>query len=168
MMGAGRLQMTRSIMTCLDRSDWRRVAAWAGLSLALNLVWEIAQLPLYAIAEKGSMFEIASAVVHCSLGDLFIATGAFLLAMFALGESDWPRLRPWKGAAIAVSFGLAYTAHSEWYNVYQAGNWAYATSMPRVFGLGVSPLLQWLVVPAVSVAAWNRFATRGPVDPTLV
>ena len=147
-------------MTCLARRDWARVACWAAVSLALHLVWEIAQLPLYVIAASGSAYELAYAVVHCTLGDVFIAGGAFILAMFLLGDSAWPAMRPWKGGAIAISFGLVYTAYSEWFNVYQVGNWAYADSMPLVFGLGVSPLVQWLVVPAVSLVAWRRLAGR--------
>lgn len=155
-------------MICVSRRDWLRVGAWAALSFGFNLVWEIAQLPLYTIAASGSLYELATAVVHCSIGDLFISTGAFILGMFALGDSQWPSTHPWKGSAIAIGFGFAYTAYSEWYNVFQAGNWTYTPAMPRVFGLGISPLLQWLVVPAVAVWAWNRFEARDPVNPLQV
>ena len=54
--------------------------------------------------------------------------------------------------AIATAFGLIYTAYSEWVNVYQIGSWGYAPDMPLVFGIGVSPLLQWLVVPLVTLS----------------
>jgi len=124
-----------------------RALLWAGLSLVLNLVWEVAQLPLYTIARDPSVARIAYAVLHCTVGDAIIAGAAFILAGFVLQDAGWPSSRPWSGGAAAIFFGLAYTAYSEWYNVYETGAWAYSASMPLVFGIGLAPLLQWLVVP---------------------
>ena len=53
---------------------------------------------------------------------------------------------------------MAFTARSEWYNVYRAGSWGYTTSMPMIFGIGLSPLLQWLVLPPVMVASYRALA----------
>ena len=50
---------------------------------------------------------------------------------------------------------VAFTAWSEWYNVYRAGNWGYTASMPLIFGIGLSPLLQWLILPPAMVAAYR-------------
>ena len=50
---------------------------------------------------------------------------------------------------------MAFTAWSEWYNVYRAGNWGYTASMPMIFGIGLSPLLQWLIIPPVIVVAYK-------------
>jgi len=44
---------------------------------------------------------------------------------------------------------------SEWHNVYRAGNWGNAASMPTVFGIGLSPLLQWLILPPMMVGAYR-------------
>src|ERR1041385_616245 len=120
----------------------RRALLWAGLSLALNLAWEVAQLPLYTIARDPSIARVAYAVLHCALGDAIIAAAGFTLAGFVLGDAGWPSSRPWLGGAVAISFGLAYTAYSEWYNVYQVGAWAYSARMPLVLGIGLAPLLQ--------------------------
>ena len=49
----------------------------------------------------------------------------------------------------------AFTAWSEWYNVYRAGNWAYAAGMPLILGIGVSPLLQWIVLPVAIVGVFR-------------
>ena len=67
-------------------------------------------------------------------------------------------MRPRAGSIAVVAFGMAYTVISEWYNVYQARNWAYAPAMPLVFGIGLAPLLQWLVVPVATLLilrAWG-------------
>lgn len=128
------------------------ILVWAALSFALNLVWEVVQLPLYAIAESGTASQLAYAVLHCTLGDVIIAAGSFVLAGFLLRAPDWPSSLPWPGIAIATASGLLYTAYSEWNNVYVAGTWAYSAAMPLVFGIGLAPLLQWIVVPALSLA----------------
>jgi hypothetical protein len=111
------------------------------------------------IASDPSVARIAYAVLHCTLGDAIIAAAAFILAGLILRDAGWPSFRPWSGGAAATFFGLAYTAYSEWYNVYQAGPWAYSARMPLVFGIGLAPLLQWLVVPVATlliVRAWDR------------
>jgi hypothetical protein len=154
--------MLNTAASCMARPLVRRALLWAGLSLALNLVWEVAQLPLYTIARDSSVARIAYAVLHCTLGDGIIAAAAFILAGFVLQDADWPFSRPWSGGAVAIFFGLAYTAYSEWYNVYQAGAWAYSARMPLVFGIGLAPLLQWLFLPVATLLilrAWDR--TRG-------
>ena len=46
-----------------------------------------------------------------------------------------------------LAAGLGFTVFSEWYNVYVTGAWAYQPAMPLVAGIGLTPLLQWLVVP---------------------
>ncbi len=60
-----------------------------------------------------------------------------------------------------VALGFGYTVFSEWYNVYRVGAWAYAESMPRILGIGLTPLLQWLVVP-VAMLILVRHVRTGP------
>jgi hypothetical protein len=143
--------MPNTAQSCIAIPLLRRALLWAGLSLALNLVWEVAQLPLYTIARDPSLARIAYAVLHCTLGDAIIAAASFILAGFVFRDADWPSSRPWSGGVVAIFFGLAYTAYSEWYNVYEAGAWAYSASMPLIFGIGLAPLLQWLVVPIATL-----------------
>ncbi|OGT79961.1 MAG: hypothetical protein A3H91_04245 [Gammaproteobacteria bacterium RIFCSPLOWO2_02_FULL_61_13] len=140
------------------------------VSFAVHLVWELAQLPLYLLADE-SKGALAYAVLHCTAGDALIAGGAYLLAGFALREPDWPVDRPWSGAIIAFPLGIAYTAWSEWDNVYRAGNWAYASGMPLVLGIGLAPLLQWIVVPALVLVLVRgrrtpQYDARAPIDGT--
>jgi len=132
-----------------------RAGLWSALAFALNLTWEIAQVRLYTLWAEADGLTVAWSLLHCSLGDVLIALAMFALAGMALRRSNWPVSRPWAGAAIAVTGALAYTAWSEWYNVYRAGSWAYSTSMPLIFGIGVSPLLQWLILTPVLVLAYR-------------
>jgi hypothetical protein len=148
------------------RSDaLRMILAWAVTVFFLNLAWEIAQLPLYTIPLAESTRQVAYAVAHCTAGDVAIAVVSFLIAAIALRDANWPASHPWHGGAIAILAGVSYTAYSEWYNVYRAGYWAYTSSMPSLFGIGLSPLLQWILIPAVTVLlVRNQAGTRQAVN----
>lgn len=140
---------------------FRKVTAWAGFALVLNLAWEVAQLPLYTLFSSGTSPEIMFAVAHCTLGDVLIAVACFAIAAIAARRPDWPVTKPVFGGAVAILAGLGYTAGSEWWNVYQSGNWSYAPAMPLLFGLGLTPLLQWVVIPVLGIA-WLRRRRAGP------
>ncbi len=60
----------------------------------------------------------------------------------------WPIDAPLRGLSVLLPLAVAYTAYSEWRNVYVTGSWGYDATMPTVFGLGLSPLAQWLVGPS--------------------
>jgi hypothetical protein len=137
-----------------------RASLWSALALALNLTWEIAHVRLYSIWMEADGLRIAWAVLHCSLGDVLIALAMFAFAGIVLRRADWPGSRPWAGGAIVVIGAMAYTVWSEWHNVYRAGNWGYTASMPVVFGIGLSPLLQWLILPPVMVGAYRTLRSR--------
>jgi hypothetical protein len=148
-----------------------RAGLWSALAFALNLTWEIAHVRLYTIWAAAAGTSVAWAVAHCSLGDVVIALAMFVLAGVAMAGTDWPASRPWAGGAIVVIGALAFTAWSEWYNVYRVGRWSYASSMPLVFGIGLSPLLQWLILPPLMIVVYRRLVpvllgrqgARGPV-----
>ncbi len=132
-----------------------RTGLWAALAFVLNLTWEIAQVRLYTIWAEADRLSVAWALLHCTLGDVVIALAMFALAGTVLRRVDWAESRPWTGGAIAMAGALAYTAWSEWYNVYRAGSWTYTASMPLIFGIGLAPLLQWLILPTALVLAYR-------------
>jgi len=140
---------------------WRErgsaIALYLGLSTLGHLTWEIVQLPLYGLWRTASNRELAFAVVHCTGGDLLIATSVLLASLVVLRAWRWPRTNALPVAMLALLLGIAYTAFSEWHNVYVRQSWAYAPAMPTlpILGhpIGVSPLAQWLVVPTLVFAA---------------
>ncbi len=94
-------------------------------------------------------------MIHCTLGDGLIAIATLALSLLIAGTVAWPRQRLLRVGAVALALGLAYTAYSEYLNVYVRQSWAYTDAMPtvQVFGirLGVTPLLQWIAVPAAAL-----------------
>ena len=108
------------------------------------------------------MWEQAFAVVHCTLGDLLIAVSTLTLALILAGDHAWPRRRFWPVAILTIASGIGYTAFSEWLNVVVRASWAYSEWMPvlTLLGqkIGLSPLLQWIVVPAAAFAFAKQVA----------
>ena len=132
-----------------------RAGVWAALAFVFNLAWEIAQVRLYTLWADADRLTVAWSLLHCSIGDVLIALALFALTGMALRHADWPTSYPWRGGAIVVIGAMSYTAWSEWYNVYRAGSWGYTAGMPLVFGIGLSPLLQWLILPPALVLAYR-------------
>lgn len=136
---------------------------------AADLAWEAAHLPLYTLWRTGTAREKLFAVVHCTLGDLLIAVASLVLGLVLAGHRDWPVRRFGAVAALTMAFGLGYTAFSEWLNIVVRESWAYSELMPVVpvfgFGVGVSPLLQWLVVPALALRLARRAAHARQTSP---
>ena len=115
-----------------------------------NLVWEVAHLPLYGVWSSGTGRDLAFAVLHCTLGDVLTAAACFALAFLVTGCGRLDRATRFI-PPISILLGIGYTVFSEWLNVAVRKSWAYAPAMPVLppLGTGLSPLLQWLVVPAL-------------------
>lgn len=136
-------------------------ALYAGISSPMFAIWEIAQLPLYTIwAERGARASLWAAL-HCTLGDICIAFvtifGALILTFIA------PRLRTFRAvAAITVVSGFVITGAIEAASVRWLGRWAYGPLMPvePFFGIGLSPLAQWIVIPASTLFLIRRRLAR--------
>ena len=59
-------------------------------SAGLHLVWEILQLPLYTIWWE-PFSKQSFAVLHCTAGDVMIASLSLLSAPVLIGKPDWPQ-----------------------------------------------------------------------------
>ena len=127
----------------------RRYIAFVAVA---NLLWEVAQLPLYTIWQKGSAREIAFAAVHCTGGDVLIAGATLLGGLLLFGNSRWPEERYLAVAAFTLVAGLGYTVFSEWLNTSVRSSWTYTDLMPMLpaLGIGLSPLAQWIVIPVAA------------------
>jgi hypothetical protein len=147
------------------QSAWLPVlATYLAAIVGLNLLWEVLQLPLFMIWSTGTLPERAFAVVHCTGGDLLIALVSLMVVLIGTWAVDWPQQRFWRVAILAIAIGIAYTAFSEWLNVYVRKSWAYSHWMPTVtlggVHIGLSPLLQWAIVPTLAFLAAQSVVRR--------
>ena len=134
-------------------------------ALLLNFAWEILQAPLYVGMADMPHAQVTRACLQATIGDaviMLIAYGA--VAVVA-------RSRRWIVAALGwqlVSFtliGVSITVAIEWLAThgYWFGNWRYQSAMPLApgTGIGVAPLLQWVVLPLLTVWFVRRQIARG-------
>lgn len=142
---------------------------YIGILAALNMLWEIAQLPLYRLFWNSSAAVLAYAVIHCTVGDGLIGLLSFLFALIVtrsarLSQWHWERL-----FVATTAIGLVYTIFSEWLNTAIRLSWSYSDWMPvtPLIPIGLSPLLQWMLVPTVALILARRFQKTSCQMPNL-
>lgn len=159
---------------CHDPAAWGLIVRYASLLGALNLVWEIAQLPLYTLWEDAAPSVVAYAVVHCTLGDVAIGASALAIALVLTRAEAADRWNLRVVLPLLLTTGVGYTAWSEYVNTVVRASWSYSGLMPVVsfggFDIGLAPLLQWLVLPpaafrlaldpAAREKAWTAISAR--------
>jgi hypothetical protein len=135
---------------------WRFLLDYLLWSVPLHVIWEVVQLPLYTLWTSPDHTEIAYAIVHCSLGDSLIATCALLLGLLTVHLVRPPRNRFVLLSIVTILLGVGYTIFSEWRNTVVLRSWEYSDLMPQIFGIGVSPIAQWILIPALVLAGLRK------------
>lgn len=79
-----------------------------------------------------------------------ISTAAYAAAAVTARHVLWIRRPALLPFAVYFTIGMAVTVAIEKWAV-AGGTWDYTESMPTIAGIGLSPLLQWLVLPALII-----------------
>jgi hypothetical protein len=121
----------------------------AHFSFLLNLPWEFLQVPLYMGMPAMPHWKAVQACTQAALGDVVIALTAYWAVAVWHRRRDWLRGYGAKECLGFVLVGVGITVALEWYATLVSQRWEYAPLMPRVpwLGTGLSPLLQWLILP---------------------
>lgn len=139
--------------------------AVAGFSFLLHFAWEILQTPLYAGMPQAPHLAGTIVCLKATLGDVMNALVAFWgTATLAHRKRGWllhAQSRDW---LVYLAIGILITIVLERLATGALERWAYAQAMPLVpgLGVGVTPLVQWLVVPSMVVWLARRHI-RGAV-----
>ena len=123
------------------------------VSFLLNFVWEITQMPLYSEMGLGIRLDYLEFLrIHwqVSLQDALMVVAVYLVIGFLLRNWLWAKSfnRGW--VILLISLPL-WQGIIEYYSVYLYHRWAYAESMLLIFGIGLSPLLQMLILPSAAI-----------------
>ncbi len=132
-------------------------------AFSVELVWELAQSPLYADTYVEPLVTVLWYRIHCAAGDVLILFAAWLAAAAVARSRHWyrhPRLREW---SILLVVGLGYTWFSEWRALSVTHAWAYSRHMPTLGGIGLAPLVQWIVLPPL-MPRMVRWGERGAIS----
>jgi YHS domain-containing protein len=115
------------------------------------LTWEALQTPLYA-DRGGSVAYVAWSRLHCTVGDVLILLGCYWVIALLWRDRSWIATRRLAPRVLFVILGMVYTIASELAHTLWLLSWGYAPEMPRIFGVGLAPVLQWLLIPSVLLA----------------
>ncbi len=146
----------RTDRTITWKAAFRFALFAAALNFALNFVWEISQGSLYAAPHAARLpLNMPLYCVIClraSLGDVAITVISYLIAAGIARDIAWlirsPKLRFFAPLAAWLTSGLLITVWLE-HEALATGRWAYGRLMPTIGGVGLAPLLQWVVVPLI-------------------
>lgn len=126
---------------------------------ALHFGWEMAHGSLFATMDQMPFWQATAWCARAAGWDVVISAAAYVAAALAARRVLWIQQRVWWPYAIYFAVGLAVTIAMERWAI-AVGRWQYREAMPTIAGIGLSPLLQWIIVPAVLVLVIRR-ATRG-------
>lgn len=142
-----------------DRSLWAvPEVTVAFLSFTLHYAWEFLQVPTYAGMADMNHWDGIKVCTSATVGDVGFALTAFWITALIARSRRWmadPKL--WQ-IGVFVAVGIALTVGFEYYYTEVSLRWTYSDLMPRVppFGTGLSPLIQWIVIPLLVMSLARR------------
>lgn len=135
----------------------------AGLALALmvwsvsfflHFFWEMIQVPFFSGMAEVPHADVVWLCTRAAFGDANIAVVAYAGAAATARHGFW-LAKDWPVRAVTawLAVGLVITVVFEAWATGAGARWSYAPEMPRVplVGTGALPLLQWLVIPTLSL-----------------
>lgn len=123
------------------------------LAFAINFVWEMLQMPLFAYPADTSLAQINLACMRASAGDAAMIGIAFWVVAFLEKDRRWYLHLSLRSLALFLLPGLLMTIVFEAMTTGPLDRWSYANSMPTLPGLGtgLAPLAQWLLLPPLII-----------------
>lgn len=125
-------------------------------AILLNYPWEFMQVPLYEEMAEAAHWDAIKVCTLATFGDGVIMLVAYWGAAFLVRDRCWiarPRLAP---VLALIGIGVAITVLLERLATLSDSpnwGWRYAEAMPMVpfLGIGLTPFLQWVILPLLLV-----------------
>jgi len=133
--------------------DKKRIFSLALIILVLNLLWEFSHYQLY-----NDLSSITGPIhlIVASFGDVgwvFLAIG---LVSLINKNITWINSPKKKHYILTIIFTMLIAIGIEVVNVYFLKRWAYLETMPIIFGIGLSPLVQLAITGTFSLWLSNK------------
>lgn len=119
--------------------------------------WEFLQVPLFSGLAQAPHWEAVKFCSLAALGDAGLTVLAYWLAATTDGRR-WILELPRRAVTVYLAAGLLATVFLEWLNGDVLGRWEYAEAMPTLplVGTGLSPVVQWMLLPLVVLFVVRR------------
>lgn len=131
----------------------------AMFSFLLHFVWEFLQVPTYAGMAEMPHWQGVKLCTSATIGDVGFALTAFWTACLVARTRHWISEQVVLPVLVFLGTGIALTVGFEFYYTQVTLRWTYSDLMPLVppFGTGLSPLLQWIVIPPLVLWLSRRY-----------
>lgn len=122
----------------------------------LNYAWELTQAPLYEGVATAAYWTVVKGCARATIGDGFILVVAYW-SVAVVAKDRWWFARPDPLRLVGfVAVGIVITVVLErlaLQSTFAGWGWRYSEAMPIVPGIGVglTPLLQWLILPLITL-----------------
>ena len=123
------------------------------VSFFLNLLWEVRHSTLYTTCHEMPFRKYVPLILTMSVKDAFWIVFFYSCAVLLTKAS--PPLSSLT-ILIFIIFTLSFSFIDEWISV-RRKRWEYAPTMPRVFGVGISPLFELAVTGGASLFIVSRY-----------
>ena len=125
----------------------------AFIAFLLHFVWEFFQVPLFAGMPDMAHWDAVRFCARAALGDAVISLAAFWVVALVYRDRHWVLAPPKAAITGFIAVGVVITVALEWHATTIADRWQYGDLMPTlpVLGTGLSPLMQWILVPPLVV-----------------
>ena len=142
-------------------TKWQPWTTLAGFALLAHFAWEMAQMPLYRM-DTPSGWRMVGGCMQATVGDAIMTLLAYAVAVLVIRRRLWLISPGPLELATFLGVGLAMTGGLEWWNVSVRHSWAYSADMPSVAGIGLAPIVQWIVLPPIILWLARRHLQGGP------
>ncbi len=115
--------------------------------LILNIIWEFSHYFLYIDLSGISKYPH---LIIASFTDMFIILGIFIIISLRNRNFNWINSPRKCDYLLIVFFGLTIAVFIETINL-NLGRWAYTATMPTLFGVGISPMIQLVLTGIISL-----------------
>lgn len=137
----------------------RHALTLSGLTFALHFVWEQAQCPLFYV--HGTFDASHAGMTLATIGDVGLTWWLYGLIAAASRRWRWARAG-WSTAQLAgLVVAAALTAFAVEAVALHLGWWRYLDSMPRLFGLGLVPVAQLVLLTPLVIWLAERVTPDG-------
>ena len=124
-------------------------------ALLLNFPWEMLQAPLFADMRSSPHAAATVACLQATVGDMVIMLIAHAVVAIRARDRRWMVAASGGQLMLFIGIGLSITVLIEWLATrgLWISNWTYAAGMPLLpgTGIGLLPMLQWLLLPLLTV-----------------
>lgn len=122
-------------------------------SFLLHFVWEFLQVPTYEGMAEMAHWQAVKMCTSATIGDVGFALTAFWTTSLMARSRHWIAAPTNCQRLVFLGVGIGLTVGFEYYYTNISLRWTYSDFMPLVppFGTGLSPLIQWIVVPLLTL-----------------